>query len=77
MCTHTINCHVPKREPISVLQRGQEKKTYELCGRQSNHLCFCFCTPLCFLWPSTCQFVISIVYHVVFATEVSVNKMAR
>jgi len=39
LCNHTINCWVPKGEPIYVLQTGQEKKIHEWCGRQTNHLC--------------------------------------
>lgn len=77
LCNHTINCQVPKGDPINVLERGQEKKIHEWCERHSNHLCVCFRTPLHFPWPSTCQFVISTVYNVVIVTEVSVNKMAR
>jgi hypothetical protein len=77
LCNHTINCQVPKGDPINVLQRGQEKKIHEWCGTLSNCLCVCFCTPLHFLWPCSCQFLISTVYNVVCATEDSVNKMDR
>jgi hypothetical protein len=77
LCNHIINCQVPKGDPINVLQRGHEKEIHEWCGRQSNDLCVCVCTPFNFPWPSSCQFVISTVYNVIIAAEVSLNKMAR
>jgi hypothetical protein len=72
----TISGKVPKGDPITILYRGQEKKTHDWCGIQSKHLCVCFCTPHRFAWPSTCQLVISNVYHMVIAIDISVNKMA-